>query len=255
MANSSYTFKLDEHLLECFKRVADGSTESRNGYLQTVLIAHLQSIKQLDDGFQRTPDTRGGSRPRSKQVKFRHPAPTDGDIAAMLRFQSHYSPEHQLAKGAAVKVAKAKIKTSLSKYGQYLRVASIGSQIVGTIGVYPVAQSAIDGVLNGTLDDSVLIPDPSGTACYISGINILPSHRRSRRVIHGLMIEIANRVAELSPTMVYAQPATIEGRRMTLRLGFTACPGQAIADPLYQCFAESAVDVWRKLAINKNFGG
>jgi hypothetical protein len=240
------TWKLTTDLLDV---IAMGP-EAQASLIERVLRKHYarQGIKI---GYTAVPETRGGARDRASKIKFRNPRPTGKDIAAMMVFQSHYRPEHQLSKGKGD--AWDKIKSSLTKYGRNLKVATIGHQIVGTVGVYPVSHATIAGVLSGGLDDSSLIPTPGGEACYISGINILPSHRKSRRVIHGLMAEIATAIAELTPSMVYAQPATPEGKRLALRLGFQECSGQKdAADPLYECFAEDASAVWQRLALRGN---
>jgi hypothetical protein len=225
--------------------------ESRTGLVERVMREYFAKLG-VTIGHTHKPERRGGARhgagrPRGN-VAFRHPQATRRDIEAMVIFQSHYRPEHQLAKGK--NDAWEKIRNSLKKYGQYLKVATVNHQIVGTVGVYPVSEAAIAGVLSGELDDSALIPSPGGEACYISGINILPSHRRSRQVLHGLMGEIAMAIASLTPTRVYAQPATPEGKRLAIRLGFTQCADQEnFADPLYECFAENSVDVWQRLAM------
>lgn len=225
---------------------------NQSAFIERVLRL-FYTERGVDIGYTIVQDGRGGARSgagRRAKVSFRCPQPTRGDITAMLTFQSHYRPEHQLAKGAPTAEAREKIRNSLTKYGHWLKVAELKNQIVGTIGVYPLQQSAVNGVLDGTLTDSALLPDGTGTACYISGINILPSHRRSRRVIHGLMVQIAEAIARLAPIMVYAQPATPEGKRMAIRMGFVQCAGQEDAeDPLYECFVSSAIDVWQKIAI------
>lgn len=242
-AKKKVTFSLTSDLAD---QIA--TEKGQSAFIESLARSHYSSMG-LEIGYTKVEDGRGGARAgagRRSTVSFRCPEPTRGDVTAMLIFQSHYRPEHQLARGDQGQVARKRIKNSLTKYGQWLKVATIKNQIVGTIGVYPVLQSAIDGVLNGTMDDSALIPSPEGTACYISGINILPTHRRSRRIIHGLIAQLCEAIAQMAPVMVYAQPATPEGKRMALRMGFEQCKGQDDAeDPLYQCFAESAIDVWQ----------
>jgi hypothetical protein len=244
---TSITMALTDELLDAMILI----DESRTGLVERVMRERLglETIKSVQA---KVPEIRGGARVGagrpSRELKFRHPRATRRDIGAMMVFQSHYRPEHQLSKGKSG--AWEKIRVSLGTYGEYLKVATIGHQIVGTVGVYPVNHATIASVLCGDLDDSSLIPTPGGEACYISGINILPSHRKSRRVIHGLMAEIATTIAELTPSMVYAQPATPEGKRLALRLGFRECSGQKdAADPLYECFAEDAAAVWQRLAL------
>ena len=56
------TFRLDERIIDVLDKVATRANNSRNKYLEILLMEHFKSLGDLPEDFQPLGETRGGDR-------------------------------------------------------------------------------------------------------------------------------------------------------------------------------------------------